>query len=289
MPITQEEADAEVKSINEEIAREKGINPPEKKADDTPKEEEPAEEKPTEDPKKPEEGKKPEDGDEDDDEGDDSDDDEDEDDKGPKKRHVSLRKYTKLTEKLNDKDATIAKLTADLNKATTTSGAKEKVRAFAEKHGWSEEQVVEFLDLTKSESALDPDVLETIKESKQLVEKAKAEKAFNSEVAELISEFPEAKDVVDLLKKEAFKKENLERSLYEVFVRFVKPTLAPPPHKGAESTRANRTTTASKDFDPAKIAERVKAGENGLLNGLTGDQQDKVFEFMEKSGSRYSI
>lgn len=192
-----------------------------------------------------------------------------------------------LITQLSEKDTEIETLKRKLETTTSSEDRKKKVDAYVEKHGGDPEMVQDLLDLIPT-PAIDPSLTESAKLIQVEAKKIEAQKAFDNEFASLLDDTPDAAEFRDQIRKEAYKEENLNKSLYEVFNRFVKPN-AKPKVKGGESSRPNNrvaTTDTGNDID--KIIERVEKGESGALNGLSDDVLDKVFDRMEKKGSRYT-
>jgi hypothetical protein len=288
-PMTEEEAQKEYEDIQAEIARGKG-QPSQKK--------DPEEKVTTED--EPDAGKGADDKGDDDDKSrnpdrrevppksDDPGIEPDDADKG--KQTVPLSKYQETKKTLEGEKATLAtkveELTAELNKAKTAGQIGDKVKSFSDKHGIAEEAVLDLVQLVRGESELDPGTKEVIKKAEISLKKQEAEDKFSQELAGFFADTPEAKDYEAEMRAKAFEKGNLDKSLFEIFHRFVKPADGQPKKKTGEANRgATRQTTTT--FDPAKTAEGLEKG-TIKINSLTTEQQDQVFDYMEKTGSRYT-
>lgn len=299
--MTEDEAQKEVDEINADIARSKGIDPetgeklgaPKDPAE--PKEEE-EETEPDADPKKPKREAPEKESDAEDEEDEDLDEDEDEDD-SPKKRtadRIPLKKFQQYKAKSREEIAgmknQIDDLTSKLSEATTKKEIGGEIKAFAEKFDMPEEAVSELILLaakaTKGTATLDPDTLKAVKEAQVIGKKQEAEKAFEAEFSDLIKDNPDAEEARAQIRKEAYKDGNLDKSLFEIYHRFVKPEVVPKKKTGEASRGANRDGVKTIDF--AKIAEDVRNNVPGALANLSGEQQDKLFEWMETNGSRYS-
>lgn len=287
--LSEEEAKKEHDDIQAEIARSKGIKP---EGDDDPSEDKGKDVEPgksddevdpkKEDPTKDEEDLDPEDVDP-------------EEEEIPKTRKPSL--LGKYQNEKKDREAaqarvaeleqSVAKLTDDLNRTKTADQLKDKVKAYAEKHGMSEEAAMDLVLLAKEGLQPDSETKSILQESKVLIQKNKANQDFESEFSKLIVELPEAEQVRDKIRQAAFKDENLSRSLFEIFHRLQRDT-TPAKKKTGEAPRGaiGRDATV-KTFDVKAVAEKVKSGQSGSLQGLSGEQQDEVFAYLDKEGSRY--
>lgn len=290
MNMTDEEAKKEHEDIQAEIAREKGIKPDAEEEKDEPDDKEPAAEKE-------EQEKDQEEEDEDKDEP--ADDDEDEDAEPEKKpevrertsRHIPLPKYQELKrtskEALDAKDAKIAELQEELTKSATTKAVAEDVKAHAEKYGMTEEAVYDLLKIAHKANPVDPAIAETVKKAAVIAKKQEAEDSFKAELAELVKDFPEASEQADKIRQSAFKEGNLSKSLHTIYLREVKPTISVKKKTGEASRGAPGRDTKSGELDFAKIAADLKANKPGVLDGYSGEDQDKIFDWMNKNGSRY--
>lgn len=284
--MSDEEAKKEYDDIQAEIAKEKGINP--EKKEDPEKEEEKSEPAESEEDAadkaedRPQQKREPlpEDGDED----------IDLEDEPKDNRKVPLSKYQDTKKALEAEKAglqsQVEKLTADLNREKTAKGISDKVKTYAEKHGMAEDAVLDLVQLVKGESELDKDTKSVIEKSALALKKAEAEEKFQTELSQFIAENPDAKGHEAELRAKAFEKGNLDKSLFEIFVRNFK-TDAPIERKktGEVSRTVSRTNTTV--FNPQKIIEKVESGAAKPFEGLTDTQIDEVFELMEKTGSRY--
>lgn len=299
--MSAEDAQKEHDDIQAEIAKEQGIDPEtgkplakdkaEEHRDPADEDEDPTKD-PADPPKKPKDDKDPEDPEED------EDDPEDEDPEGRKpKQRIPLSKLQDFKKKsrqeketlisqLADKENKIKELEGKLSDSTTSEDRKKQIQAYAEKHGMEVDAVEELLDLVPKPT-LDPQIEKSAKLIEIEGKKLQAETDFKNELDTLIEEFPEAEDVRDAIRKEAFKKENLSKSLYEIYTRYVKTETLPKKKTGEVSRSANRAA-APATTDIGKIIENAEKGLPGALEGLSDDILDKVFEEMGKRGSRYS-
>ncbi len=291
MAISEDDAKKEHDSIQEEIAKEHGDDT---KLDDDNLDDEGDE---LDDKKK----KSEDDLDSDDDEDEDAEDDDS--DEGAKSRKpptregraVPVAKYQELKrtsrEKLNaandalsEKDRKIAELNEKLAATQTTDEMKKKVKDYAEKHGKTEEEVIELLQLLPK-ATLDPETKAAERRVQLQAKKAEAEEAYQNELQELLRETPEAKDQAEAIRKAAFKDKNLTKSLYEIFHREIKPGLTS--KKTAETSRPSRRDNAGEP-DYKKIMEDLNKNVPGAMDGLTEKQLDTLFDLMDKTGSRYT-
>lgn len=280
--LSEEEARKEVESINAEIAKAKGIdleekNEPEKKTSEPADQEEPKEES------------------------EDDLDQDDEEDVDPTKRtgndqRMSVSRHlaqkakieAKAAEAEAEKETLAAKvkeLTDELSKLKTSQAVGSKIKEFSEKHGMDEAAATDLVQIVM-EQVKPADRSAQDDRLARLLQKQDAEDAFAGELSSLFQTEPDAADHVAKIRAEAYKKENINLSLYEVYNRFVKPTITEK-RKGGEVSRGTSRQNASKSFDPADVAKRIEGGEAGLLKTLTAEEQDKLFTYMEKTGSRY--
>ena len=269
--MSEEEAKKEHDDIQAEIARERG----EKR--EAPKEEEAEEEKRDEgeagDVTDPEEKDPP----EADSEGVDPKDE-------PRDDRVPLKKFQETKKNLEGEKAElqskVVELTEALKKATTSKGMSDKIKSFSEKHGMEEAAALDLVQLVLDE--VKPS--EATQKIEHFIKKQEIDEKFQSELDAFIAENPEAADRADEIRAKAFEEGNLDKSLFEVFHRFVKPTEK---KKTGESSR-NTRTPGKVGFDVNKVIEDAKANKPGALKGLTNEQLDQVFEEMDKTGSRYN-
>lgn len=290
MPMSDEDAKKELDEINAKIAEEKGLDPktgePLDKKIDPPQEEEPEDKKKKEESPKEEEDKdEPADDKKLEEEGD-------EPAKERKSRYIPLSKYqdTKKTLEASNakKDAEIAELSKKLADIDTAKARDAKVKAYAEKHGKTEEEVRELLEIQDVPAPEAPKKTDApAVELSAADKKAAAESAFKTELDGLIEELPEAKDHADKVRELAFKKGNETKSLYEIFMREIKPEL-PSKKKTGESGRGAAGRESGKTPDFAKIAADIKANKPGVLEALNGEEQDAFFDWADKNGSRYT-
>lgn len=203
---------------------------------------------------------------------------------------VPLSKYQTVKKESEDalkgKDEVIANLTAELNKSKTQKEMGTVVKQFAEKHGVTEDFVLEMADMLKGQSALDPDTAATLKKSQAFIAKQEAEEAFQSEFQGLVADYPEAAERMQEVRTQAYKDGNLNKSLFEIYTRYVKPADPVRKKTGETTTRSGRDNAGDK-FDLQKTADRVYKQEPGALKGLTDEQTDAVFDHIAKNGSRY--
>ncbi len=291
------EADAkkEHDDIQREIAESKGI-----KVD--PKDEVPPDEEKGED-EEPGEVKEPkvtpkskEDDDTEDDDADDEGEDVDPADDSEKPRKKSLlgklqhEKHLRQTAEADaaKAKADLAKLTEDLRRTKTADAMKDKVKAYAEKHGMSEEAAMDLVLLTQDVNKPDESTRSVLEKSKALIQKDEASKAFETELSSLIGEIPEAADLREKIQAEAYKPENLTKSLFEIYHRLNRAPVIPKKKTGEASRGAPGRETNANTFDVKAVAAKVESGQQGALNGLSGEEVDKVFALLEKKGSRYS-
>lgn len=299
--LSEEEAKKELDEINADIAKSKGLDPETGKPVEKDKVDETIERKEEEkEPKDEDEDKDDDESDEDkdDDDADDKTAEEDEDDSTPPpvrkprsllaKLQETKRIAREQTEANEAKDKKIAELQAIVDEGKTLKAVETDIKEYAEKYGISEEQVRDQFKIMekvapKSKTEANP----TLEKAAILIQKQEAKEAFENEFSELLTEFPETKDLKDKIQKEAYKKENLNKSLYEIYQRHVKPTITVKKKTGetGRSGQGRGDSNVAPDF--AKIAENVKNNVPGALKDLSGEQQDKLFEWMEKNGSRY--
>lgn len=273
--MSDEEAKAEVESIQAEIAKSRGEDTPEDK-------------KPVDDVVVDEEDKGDENAD-DDKHPDDKEDAPDEDDKGnePKKPktddRVPLPKFMQLKKdsenEIAQANAKITELTDALRKATSSKGMEDKIAKFSETSGMPVESVRELAQIILDE--VKP--AETNKRIEDFIKKQEADQKFDNEFAELLEDVPGAADRLDEIKAKAFEEGNLSKSLFEIYHRLEKPA---DKKKTGESSRPSRVA-ATVGFDVKKVIETLKNDVPGALKDLTPEQQDQVFEHMNKTGSRY--
>ncbi len=297
LPMTEEEAEKEFKEIQAELNKEHGVEPePEvKKPKDSDESEDSdaTESEEVEDDSNSEKDEKKVDEDLDKKEG------EEKEEPTPELRRpsrtVPARKYQELKrtsrEELETKEAKIAELTRELDEAKTTSAMSGKIKDFAEKHSMSEDMVKDLANILGKSAQLDPKTEGILKKTEIALQKQEANEAFENEFEELIQDHPEAASLREDIRKRAYKDDNLKKSLFEIYIRQVKPTIeaTPPKKKTGEPSRgsgSNRVATTG--FDLAKVAEKVEKQIPGALEGLDGEQQDKVFDYLSKKGSRYS-
>jgi hypothetical protein len=191
-------------------------------------------------------------------------------------------------EEAEKKDREIADLRTKLETRETAEKMADDIKKYAEKHGKSEEEVMDLVAMMQKGMTKDDKAKPIIEKAEVLLKKEEAKEAFENEFSGLLEEFPETKDVKDAIRKEAYKEKNLDKSLYEIYLRYVKPIVIPK-RKTGESSRGGQDRGNSKgEIDFAKIAENVKNNIPGALKDLTGEQQDKLFDWMQKNGSRYS-
>lgn len=289
--MSDEEANQEHDDIQREIAKGKGQTAA---VDDKPEPKEEKEEEkepaPKESEDKPQEEEKPEDSKEGDE-------------KEPEvpttrtARHIPLSKYQELKKELRDttaaKDTEITQLKRDLESAKTNKDLGTVVKTFAEKHNVSEDFAKDMLDMAKAAMPKpDESQSQVLKKAELLIKKQEATEAFNNEIAGLIKDVPDAANFKDKIREEAFKEGNLDKSLFEVFHRFVKPKddadAEPPKKRGAEVTRGpSSVRNGPPAFDPKKVAEDLRNNVPNVLSKLSDKQIDEVFDHMEKNGSRY--
>lgn len=286
--MTDAEAEAERKSIEDELATEKGIDPktgkPIAKEPVAQEEEEPVKE-PEEKPKEEEDGEPAKE----------EKSDEEEADEGQKpakertQRYIPLPKFQELKKSAAEKDAEIARLKGEIDRSNTEKARDAKIKAYAEKHSMTEEAVRDLFAINEPEKpqepakpAVEPAVDKTADQKKQ-----EAETAYTTELAGLLEEVPEAKGHEDEIRKAAFKKGNETKSLYEIFHREIKPSIIPKKKTGEQSRgAAGRESDKAPDFE--KIQSDLASGKTGVLDKLSGEEQDKYFAWIEKKGSRYT-
>lgn len=212
-------------------------------------------------------------------------------------RRIPLAKYQELKKELREtteaKDGEIVQLRKDLEAAKSNKEIGSVVKEFAEKHNVSEEFAKDMLDMAKAAMPKsDPSREAVISKAEVFIKKQEANEAFENEFSTLLKDVPDAADLKAKIRLEAFKESNLDKSLFEVFHRFVKPTLnaddAPPAKRGAEVTRGpSSTRNGPPAFDPKRVAEDIKNNVPGAMSKLSDKQVDEVFDYMEKNGSRY--
>ena len=289
--MTDEEAKQEHDDIQAELAKKHGVEAkPEEKPEDEDVEKEEAVEEEHETKDEPDEPEK-----EDEDEPKAKKDKEDKDLVDPEdpksSRYMPISKYQDLKredrEIIAAKDKKIQELSDELNKAKTVSAIGDKVKTFAEKHGVTEEMAIDLVTLVKGENALDPKTQEILQKTEARFKKEELTEAFENEFADLVKETPEAASLKETLKAKAYEKDNLNRSLYEIFHRQLK--TAPEKKKTAESTRASSGRENGKSLDFNKIAEDIKNNVSGALGKLSGEDQDRFFDWAEQNSSRYQF
>lgn len=283
--MTEAEAKAEHDAIQAEIAKEKGYEAeeaaPEKEEEvDEPADDTELEDEPTGKPERKVREALP----EDEDEGIDPES------ESKNDRKIPLSKYQATKKKLEtenlEKAAEIERLTTELNKQKTDKTVSEKVKAYAEKTGQSEEDILDLVQLIRGDNALDKETREVIQQSAIALKKQAALDAFQSEVDTFVEEFPEAAGHEADFRKLAFEKENLGKSLYEIYHRQIKSDPAPKKKTGEVSRGATRQTGTA--FDVDKIIAKAESGASKPFDGLSDAQIDEVFAKMEKTGSRYT-
>ena len=202
----------------------------------------------------------------------------------PPKDFVPLRKFQDTKKTLEDKVGTleskVQQLTQDLATATTSKDMQAEIKAFSEKHGMAEDAALDLVQLVLDK--VKP--TEALSKVENFIKKQEIDEKFQSEFDSFVAESPEAADRANEIKALAFKEEYASMSLYEIFHRFVKPTEK---KKTGESSRTTRAAVRT-GFDPKAVIEKLKANTPGAMDGLTPEQQDQVFETMEKTGSRYN-
>lgn len=291
--MTDEEAKKEHDEIQAEIAKEKGIKidePAEEEKPDDKEEEEPAaEDKDDETKSEKEEEEIADEVDTDEEDG--------------EEKPDPIRKPRTLLAKLQEtkraareaeeaKDKKIAELQAIVDEGKTAKAMETEIKEYAEKYGMPEEQVRDqFAILTKAfGKSAKPETNPTLEKASVLIQKQEAKEAFDAEFSDLVGEFPETKDLRAKIQAEAYKPENLNKSLYEIYNRHVKPAVVVKKKTG-EGARGgggrSGDSAAGGEPDFAKIAENVKNNVPGALKDLSGEQQDKLFDWMSKQGSRY--
>lgn len=269
--MSQKEAEEEVRSINEEIAKEKGISPePPKKDEGEPAGPEAPLDENLEEPSIPPERKVIE----------------------PTNRErddrIPLSKYQETKKALEEEKASLSakveQLTADLVKATTSQAMGDRLKKFSETHGISEDAARDMVQIVLDEVKPKADDT-TTKKVELFIKKQEAEEKFQGELAHLFQEVPEAAEYAAEIRTQAFASGNLERSLYEIFHRFVK-TDTTERKKTGETSRPSRGNQTG--FDVKKVIEKINSGAAKPFEGLTSEQTDQVFSYMEKTGSRYT-
>lgn len=209
-----------------------------------------------------------------------------------RERGVPPRKFQNLKRILKEtteaKDGEIARLTQELEAAKGSKETDASIKEFADKHSMSEEMVADLIKIAKGKTpTLDSATLESVKKAELFAKKQEAIEAFENEFSDLVKELPDAAAHADLIRKEAYKESNLNRSLYEIFNRFVKPNVSQT-RKTGETTRGPSGVRGNKTFNVEGVAAKIKSGAAGAFDGLTGDQIDAVFEHMDKTGSRFN-
>ncbi len=272
--MTDEEAKKEHDEIQKELAEEKGGKPEDTEEDEDPKEEE-------------------EEADEEPEEEDESDEEEEPDEDEKSKDMIPLSKYQDTKKSLEAEMATleqkVKELTDELGKAKTAPEVNEKIKAFAEKHDFPQEAITDLYAMLKEEAKLDPKTVEILKETENNLKIQKAKDAFESEFSDLLGDFPEAKEAKSKLQKLAYKPENLQKSLMEIYYRQVRPTVVEK-KKGAESSNRSggrEVQGKSAGLDFKKIADDIRNNVPNTLGKLSPEDQDKFFEWADKNGSRY--
>lgn len=214
----------------------------------------------------------------------------------PKKgRSVPISKYQtlkktsqeKIAEALNKAEAAeaeAAKWKAKVDNSASTEEQDKKIAAYADKHGKTVEEVRELFDLIPTPH-VDPEAKAAEARIKLMAKKAEAEEAFETEYAKLVGEVPEAAKARDKIRAAAFKEENLDKSLYEVFHRSIKPETTV--IKTGETSRPARRENAGEP-DYKKVMEDIKKNVPDAMKGLSDKQLDTLFDLMDKEGSRYS-
>lgn len=252
------------------------------------KEEEGADEQKDQKSEKSDEGDKDEDKSDKSDEGDESVED------GRKKssRFVPLSKYqdtkTKAQARIDEIVAENTKLKADLEKATTTQQVKTRIKEFAEKFGRSEEETNAMVDILR-DSVVDPSVKVKLDSIEVTTKKQQASQQFEDEFARVLKAFPQAADHKEELREKAYEDDNLKKPLFEIFVDDIQPLIKTPRKTGESSSKMTGVNRGSSTaFDPNKVAAEVQKGTPGAMKGLTGEQEDQVFNILDKTGSRYN-
>ncbi len=296
--LTEEEAAKELAEINAEIAKKKGLDPetgePIKKDGD----DEPDEKKKEEEVEPKDEGKDEDDKSDEDKDADDDADETDEDDEGevtptpvrkPKTLLAKLQETKRVArEEAEAKDKKIAELQAIVDESKNLKAADTEIKDYAEKYGMSEEQVRDqFKILEKFIPKQKTEANPILDKAAILIQKQEAKEAFEKEFSELLTDFPETRDLREKIQKEAYKPENLQKTLYEVYQRYVKPSVTIKKKTGESTRTGGRDGGDAGTPDFAKIAENLKNSVPNALKGLSGEQQDKLFDWMEKQGSRY--
>lgn len=297
--MTDEEAKKEHDDIVKEIAREKGITIDEDEDEKKDKEgdENDNDEKEEKEEKEPDAAEEEESEDEED-ELDDEDevDEEDEDSKPtpvrkPKSLLAKLQETKrKAREESAEKDKKIAELSLMVEEGKTAKAMEDDIKEYAEKFGMPVEQVKDqFSILSKHFAKSKNEANPVLDKAAILIQKSEAKEAFENEFSDLTTEFPETKGLKEKIKAEAYKDSNLNKSLYEIYLRHVKPTITVKKKTGEGSRGgAGRGEAANAPLDFNKIAENVRNNVPNALKGLSGEDQDKLFAWMEKSGSRYT-
>ncbi len=201
----------------------------------------------------------------------------------PKDDRIPLKKFLDTKNTLEsekaDLKATVEKLTADLQRATTSKGMSEKIKVFSEKHGMEQAAALDLVQLVLDE--VKP--TEATQKIEHFIKKQETDEKFEHELSALLADSPEALERANEIRALAFEEGNLDKSLYEIYHRFVKPTEK---KKTGESSRVARPVVRT-GFDIKSVMDKVAANTPGALNGLTDEQVDQVFAAMEKTGSRY--
>lgn len=206
-------------------------------------------------------------------------------------RTVPLSKYQKTKKDAADKiEALTTKLTeatSALEKEKLEGSIKAKIKTFAEKHGYTEEEAADLLGIVK-DLAVDPTLKGKLDIAEASAKKQEAIAAYNSDFARLVKRFPEAAAHADEIKEKAYEDGNLSKSLFEIYADQILPELKPRRKTGEVTRKAGNTRVTTSSFDINKVAAAVKAGTVGALEGLTDKQLDDVFAKLDKEGSRYS-
>lgn len=286
--MTDEEAKKEHDEIQAQIAKEKGEKdapvleteaPPPDKLDE--KTIEPQEDKDVKNKDVPE-----------DTEGDEADDSDLVDPEKKTSRRIPLSKFQDLKKKSKGQiealEKQVAELSSKLDSKSTEKSISEKVKTLSEQTGISEEALLQIIQVGKESAQIDPKTLETIKSLEIKAQKDDARASHEAEIQAFITEFPEAKDSVTDLRKKSLEDSNLNKTLYEVYHRYVKT-----PEITVEKKITGERSRGGRDITPAginfqKIADDVKNNVPNTLGKLTPEQQDQFFTWAEKTGSRYT-
>ncbi len=294
--LTEEEAAKELAEINAEIAKKKGLDPETGEPIKKEGEDEPDEKKKGEEAEPKDEDKGDDESDKDEDAADA--DETDEEDEGevtltpvrkPKSLLAKLQETKRIArEEAEAKDKKIAELQAIVDEGKNLKAADTEIKDYAEKYGMSEEQVRDqFKILEKFIPKQKTEANPILDKAAILIQKQEAKEAFEKEFSELLTDFPETRDLREKIQKEAYKPENLQKTLYEVYQRYVKPSVTIKKKTGESTRTGGRDGGDAGTPDFAKIAENLKNSVPNALKGLSGEQQDKLFDWMEKQGSRY--